>query len=87
MQGAAGEERPRKRGRIASETSAPYKRRRKRKDNSAMNFLSDLVRLGEILTIIGLAICVINLIVLRVQDWLDAAPGSWVRRHDNLDQR
>lgn len=52
-----------------------------------MNFLSDLVQLGEVLTMIGLAICVINLIILRVQDWLDAAPGSWVRRHDNLDQR
>ena len=52
-----------------------------------MNFLSDLVQLGEILTMIGLAICVINLIILRVQDWLNAAPGSWVRRHDNFDQR
>lgn len=49
--------------------------------------LSDLILFAEAIIWIGLAICLAALIILRIQDWIESLPGSWVRQKDNLDQR
>lgn len=49
--------------------------------------LSDLILFAEAIIWIGLTICLAALIILRIQDWIESLPGSWVRQKDNLDQR
>lgn len=49
--------------------------------------LSDLILFAEVIIWIGLTICLAALIILRIQDWIESLPGSWVRQKDNLDQR